>query len=102
MTRLLERLEFILVETDSITCLFIASRYDSSTGTFTVPPGGNGYYYFSVYSRVNGDESAAFDVAINGERICTVYSDLTESPDSDSEATSCSGVTYAVEGNHGD
>ena len=32
-----------------------------------MPPGGNGYYYFSVYLRVNGDEAGTFDVEINGE-----------------------------------
>ena len=29
--------------------LFIVYRYDSTTGTFTVPSGGDGFYYFSVY-----------------------------------------------------
>ena len=38
-----------LVDTDTITPLFIVYRYDSTTGTFTVPPGGDGFYYFSVY-----------------------------------------------------
>ena len=72
--------------------------YDSTTGTFTVPPGGDGYYYFSVYLNADGDESSIFDVELNGERICTVRSDLTESPSTDWETTVCSGITYAVEG----
>ena len=38
-----------LVEMDSITSLFIVNRYDSTNGTFTVPPGGDGFYNFSVY-----------------------------------------------------
>ena len=67
-------------------------RYDSTTGTFTVPPGGDGYYYFSVYLRVNGDEAGTFDVEINGELLCTAYSDLTESSSTDDQITSCSGV----------
>ena len=36
-----------LMETDSITSLFIIYRYDSTTGTFTAPPSGDGFYYFS-------------------------------------------------------
>ena len=63
-----------------------------------MPPGGDGFYYFSVYLRVHGVIEAAFDVEINGQLLCTAYSDLTESPLTDSEITSCSGVTYAVQG----
>ena len=76
----------------------IIDRYDSTTGTFTVPPGGDGFYYFSLYLFVNGDESAYFDVEINGEQLCEAASDLTESPASDEAITSCSGVAYAVQG----
>ena len=83
---------------DIIPSLFIDYRYDSSTGTFTVPPGGDGLYYFSVYLRVEGDISLAFDVEHNGQLICRVYRDLTESPSTDSEMTSCSGVANVVEG----
>ena len=63
-----------------------------------MPPGGDGFYYFSVFLTVDGAEIAYFDVEINGELICTVYSDLTESTPIDSETTMCSGVAYAVEG----
>ena len=63
-----------------------------------MPPGGDGYYYFTVYLCGVGDESAWFDVELNDECICTVFSEMTESPASDYEITSCSGVTYAVEG----
>ena len=34
---------------DIITSLFTVYRYDNTVETFTVPPGGDGYYYFSVY-----------------------------------------------------
>ena len=71
-----ERSQCPLVETDSITSLFIVYRYmtvqqkhsqcplveavsnislfivyicDSTTGTFAVPPGGDDFYYFYVY-----------------------------------------------------
>ena len=46
-----ECLQFPLVEMESTTSLPILfiSRYDSTTGVFTVPPGGDGVYYFSTY-----------------------------------------------------
>ena len=49
MTAQPEHSQCPLLEMDSITSLFIVYRYDSTTGTFTVPPGGDGFYYFSVY-----------------------------------------------------
>ena len=49
MTTQQEHSQCPLVEMDSITSLFIVYRYNSTTGTFTVPPGGDGFYYFSVY-----------------------------------------------------
>ena len=76
--------------------LIVLFSYDSSSGTFTVPPGGDGFYYFSVFLTAVGDESAYFDVEINGQLFCTVFSDLTESP-TDTEMISCSADTYAVE-----
>ena len=75
-------------------------RYDSSAGTFTVPPGGDDFYYFSVYLFVWGELAAYFDVTLNGELICTAGSDLTSSHGGDQELTTCSAVTYAVEGTH--
>ena len=87
-----------LVEMDTITSLFIVYRYDSTTGIFTVPPGGDGFYYFSIFLTTDGDESSYFDIQSNGEILCTVYSDLTESPTSDSAMVSCGGATFAVEG----
>ena len=98
MTVQLEHSQCPLVEMYSITSLFILYRYDSGTGTFTVPPGGEGFYYFSSYMRVYGDESAEFDIEINGARICSVTADLTDSPIGDREITSCSGATYLLEG----
>ena len=78
--------------------LFILYRYDSSTGTFTVPSGGDGFYYFSACMRVYGAEMAEFFLEINGELICTVSAELRESSSTDREITSCSGATYATEG----
>ena len=77
-----------LVEMGSITSLFIVFRNDNMTGTFTVPPGGDGYYYFSVFLTVDGGEFGYFDVEVNGKRICTVFSNLTQTSEIDSETTS--------------
>ena len=93
-----QRLVPQLVEMDSTISLPIVYRYDNTTGIFTVPPGGDGFYYFSVFLMVVGAESSLFDVEHNGQLICTVYSDLTESPASDWEVTSCNAITNAVEG----
>ena len=82
----------------SLSFHFIINRYDSTTGTFTVPPGGDGFYYFSVFLTADGDEAAYFDIELNGELICSAISDLTESANTDPEITTCSGVLFALEG----
>ena len=46
-------------------------RYDNTTGMFTVPPGGEGYYYFSTYLFVVLGEWGRFGIQINGELLCT-------------------------------
>ena len=72
-------------------------RYDSSTGTFTVPSDGDGYYYFSTYLLVDAGKFCIFDIQINGDTLCTVRGDKNEAP-SDSGLGSCSATTYAVQG----
>ena len=67
-----------------------------------MPPGGDGYYYFSVYFHAPGNEYIYLNVEINGVLLCSANSDLTESTSTDYETTSCSAVTYAVEGIYGD
>ena len=47
---------------------------------------------------MNGGEFGYFYVEINGELICTIYSNLTQT--SEFETTSCNGAAYAVEGIH--
>ena len=78
--------------------MFIFYRYDSSTGTFTVPPGGDGFHYFSVYCTVYYFEYAFFDIQINGETICSAYGETDSSTFSDYVHTTCSVTTYVAEG----
>ena len=71
------------------------NRYDSSTGTFTVPPGGDGYYYFSTYLFVIVEKLARFDIQINGETLCTAQT--VHSLGNNGPAV-CSGAGYIMEG----
>ena len=61
-----------------------------------MPPGGEGYYYFSAYFVIRYYETARFDIQINGAVLCTAYTDQTDSAD-DGQAA-CSAVTYSVQG----
>ena len=78
---------------DSITSLFILYRCDSTTGTFTVPSGGDGFYYFSVYLWVLPNKAAYFEIELNGDLICTAAAEV-----DGYEVTSCTAAIYAVEG----
>ena len=72
-------------------------RYDSTTGMFTVPPGGDGFYYFSVFFFVQNGEEGYFDIQINEEVLCTAQTDQTDTPNNEGQAV-CSAATYATEG----
>ena len=85
-----------LVEMDSVTSLFIVYRYDNTTGTFTVPPGGDGFYYFSAFLDGNTGEDGIFDLEINGEQLCSI--ELDQQGSGDQGQSSCSAAIYAVEG----
>ena len=85
-----------LVEMDSITSLFIVYRYDNTSGTFTVPPGGDGYYYFSAYFVVYYYEYAYMDIQMNGQRLCTAFTDQQDPFDYGQSA--CSVATSVTEG----
>ena len=86
-----------LVEIDSTNSLLYNYRYNTTEGTFTVPPGGDGYYYFTTYLLVGSADNAAFDIKLNGNLLCTAYNELEETPGDPGPAT-CSAVTYATEG----
>ena len=78
--------------------LSLFHRYDSSSGTFIVPAGGDGYYYFSIYLIVYYYEFGYFDVQLHGETICTAFADRENSIYVDRGRTSCSAATFAAEG----
>ena len=42
-------------------------------GVFTVPPGGDGYYYISTHFVVLGFKYAFIDAQVNGVAVCTAY-----------------------------
>ena len=62
-----------------------------------MPPGGDGFYYFSFYLLLSSDEYGNFDIQLNGERMCTVYGDQVDTPDNEGPM-SCSAVSYATAG----
>ena len=85
------------MQIDSITSLFIFCRYDSTTGTFTVPSDGDGLYYFSVYLVVIAGKWSYFDLQLNGEVLCTAFADNQETM-YDEGQSACSTTVYVVEG----
>ena len=72
----------------------LVSSYDSSTGVFTVSPGGDGVYYFSIYVLVEDGEYGVFDIELNDD----VLTDHSNSGDLDLAPASCSGVVNVVAG----
>ena len=82
----------------SVSCnLYIIYRYDSVTGIFTVPSGGDGFYYLSLFLVVINPKLAYFDVNVNGETVCTAFAEQTDTPDNDGP-TSCNALSYLTEG----
>ena len=71
--------------------------YDNIVGMFTVPPGGDGVYYFSTYVLVSPGEGARFDMRPNDVVICSTYPDQSESAETDVAPGSC--ILDAVGGN---
>ena len=62
-----------------------------------MPPGGDGFYYFSTHLRGTAGEYGFSDIQINGDTLCTVITEQEETP-SDGGQAGCSAVTYATQG----
>ena len=71
--------------------------YNSTAGIFTVPPGGEGFYYFSTSLVVREAENGYFHMQINGDTMCTAFTNQEETPSSAGPAT-CSAAAYATPG----
>ena len=66
---------------------------------FTVPPGGDGWYYFFAHFRVFGDKYALFNMQLNSNYLCTMVEDDTgEETGDDGSQGACGTVIYAEEG----
>ena len=100
MTTQQECSQFPLVEMESTTPLSILfiSSYDSTTGVFTVPTGGDGVYYFSTYLLVQPGKRGQFDMQLNDDVICMTYPDHSANGDFDFAPGSCSATVDSVAG----
>ena len=65
---------------------------------FTVPPGGNGVYYFSTYLLIQDGEYGRFDMVLNDDVICSTYADHATSGATDYASGSCSVIMNVVTG----
>ena len=79
--------------------LYHPDRYDSSSGVFTVPLGGDGFYYFSTYLTGDDGEFAHFSIELNNDVICSTFLDTNDNGVGDAAAGSCSAVVDVVAGN---
>ncbi len=73
-------------------------RYDTSSGIFTVPQGGEGLYYFSTYLLLENGESGCFDIRVNGVVLCSTCGDEDANTGDDNSQATCSGITHLQEG----
>ena len=48
----------------------LGNGYNSATGVFTVPPGGDGVYYFHAHYLVQAGEAAGFGINTNEDILC--------------------------------
>ena len=73
------------------------TSYDNETGVFTVPPGGDGVYYFSTFVVVQDGELARFDMRLNNDIICSTVPDHDEGAP-DLAPGSCSAIVDVMAG----
>ena len=88
-----------MTEYCKIEILFCCS-YDSTTGVFTVPSGGDGIYYFSTYVLGEDGEWSRFDMRLNDDVICTAQPDHDNNGEIDPAAASCSAVVDVMAGKY--
>ena len=65
---------------------------------FTVPPGGDGVYYFSTHLVFQHGEGGSVDMRRNDETICRALGDHSTSGVTDAASGSCSVIINVVAG----
>ena len=78
--------------------VLVLCRYNSTTGTFTVPVGGDGLYYFSVHLTIWLYQTSTFDLKINGETICSALGEVYHPTLPDVSTASCATIASATAG----
>ena len=73
----------------------IGGGYDETTGLFTVPPGGDGLYYFYTHLQFLPDEYSNFIIRLNGDDLCDVFED---NDNGDYGMSSCGAAVVLEEG----
>ena len=64
-----------------------------------MPPGGDGYYYFSTYLLGDDAEYAYFNLEVNGNFLCTICVDNSDQGAvGDFPQSACSTAIYTAEG----
>ena len=89
---------FCLVNCQSKYIECFSCSYDSSTGVFTVPNGGDGLYYFSTYLLVASGHYAHFNMVVNDVIVCTAYGDENSNSGADLPQATCSAVVEVSQG----
>ena len=64
-----------------------------------MPSGGDGWYYFYIYLRVDAQEFGLFDIEGNGVHQCTAAAEMIDSVFNTQQAT-CGVVTSLTAGTH--
>ena len=73
----------------------LGDGYDETTGLFTVPPGGDGLYYFYTHLQFLPDEYSNFIIRLNGDDLCDVFED---NDNGDYGMSSCGAAVVLEEG----
>ena len=63
-----------------------------------MPPGGDGFYYFSTYFLIPGAEWSGLDIEINGDILCSSRTDEDDSTTTYPGQAACSGAAFVTEG----